>query len=196
MPYSSSARSSRPSSYGSSRRGGRSSGGGSSNAVAYVVAGVVVLGVVGLVIALSGGKKDAPPAPTPTPTVKPVAPPPPPATKPSEPPWPEMPASKYEEAKHLASSFDADARRADALLNEAGDAKRKGDDALWQKKLGEAKAILHDINDKWNDFIATLPHNKDHDEEQVVAHFFPRENGQVATYTKKLSAMKASERMK
>jgi hypothetical protein len=109
-------------------------------------------------------------------------------------PYPEMPAAKYAEAKSLATSFEADARRANALYDESLRAKKAGDDALWQSKLKEAKQLLHEINEKWNEFIASLPSNRDHDEEDVVRHFFERENGQVATYTRKLANMKSDER--
>jgi hypothetical protein len=166
----------------------------SSNAVALVIAAVVVVGLVVAVVAMSGGSKPAAPPPTatvkttPTVAAAPVAP----ATK----PYPEMPSAKIAEAKRLADSFADDARRGDALYAESLKAKQAGDDAAWQKKLGEAKQLYETIKDKWNDFVDGLPSNKDHDTEDVLRHYFQRESGQVQAYIKKLANMKSDERIR
>lgn len=174
----------------SSSRGGKS--GGSPNTAATVV-GVAVVGlIIGGVVLMSGGKKP-PPAPK-----LPAAPPTPvaPATpgKPPPPAYPPMPPEKATEAASLVKTFESDATKAEGLYKESQQAKKDGDDARWQSKLKEAKQLLADINDKWNEFISTLPKNKDYDEEEVARHYFEREGGKVATYTKKLAAMKSDER--
>jgi hypothetical protein len=178
-----------------SGRGGPPRRGGSSNATAYAVAAVLVLGAVGLVLALSGGggdkKKDTPTATATVPTTKPTPTAPPPK---AEKPYPPMPPGKAEEARTLVASFAADASRADGYYQESVRAKQAGNDALWQSKLKEAKQLYHGINERWNEFVMTLPTNRDYDQEQVVAHYFPRENGQVATYVKNLRAMKSDEK--
>ena len=190
MAYASPSRGSRGGS--SYSRGGGGGGGGSTNAVAYAFAVIIVVGVVVLVIAMSGGKKPAPPQPK-----APVAVPVPVVTKPvgpKEKPYPPMPAAKIDEARKLVATFDRDSAEGERLYNESLQAKKAGLDAEWQSKLKEARRLLEDIRDKWNDFMATLPHNSDYDEEQVTAHYFPRENGRVASLTKKLAAMKSDER--
>lgn len=188
MAYTSSSR--RPSTY----RGGpppKRSG----NTAAVVIAGVVVVGLVVLVVAASGGSKPTPPPETPV--IRATPPPTPPPTSPAaEKPWPVIPAETFEQAKTLASSFADDARRADALYSESLKAKQAGDDALWQKKLGEAKQLYEGIKNRWNDFVDALPSNRDHDAEEVLRKFFLRESGQVQAYIKKLGNMKSDERIK
>ena len=181
-----------------SGRGGSSyskagGGGGSTNAVAYAFAVIIVVGIVVVVIATSGGKK-----PTPVPARPPVDSVPVPVVtrpvKPGEKPYPPMPAAKVDEARRLVATFDADAAKGDRLYDESLKAKKAGNDAEWQSKLKEARSLLENIRDKWNDFIATLPNTSDYDVEQVTAHYFSTENGKVTRLTKKLAAMKSDER--
>lgn len=203
MAYSSSARSgasrgssrgsSRESSRGPSRGSSRGGGGGSNNTVAYVVAIAIVGGAVGLVLALSGGD-DKPKLQPSTTTVQAT----PAVGTPKAPPelaheYPAMPPGKADEAKRLAASFDADAKRADDLYAQAQKARGAGNDEAWQNKLKEAVAIYGEINEQWNAFIATLPSNKWYDTEQVVAHYFPRENGRAAALTKKRGSLLKEE---
>ena len=176
---------------GSRGGGGGGGGGGSSNTIAYVVAIALVGGVIGLVFAL--GKKGEPAKPPAAPAKKVEVIQQGPAI-PAAKPYPDMPKDKQAEAQRLSSSFEADSMRADRLYAESLKAKKTGDDALWQSKLKEAGAIYHEILDKWNDFIGSLPSNGYYDAEQVVAFYFPRENGLVAKYTKALGNMKADER--
>ena len=69
-----------------------------------------------------------------------------------------------------------------------------GDETKWQSKLGEASDLMTGINEKWNGFIEGLPTSKDYDFEDVAKHYFPRETGLVAKYTKLLSAMKSDRK--
>jgi hypothetical protein len=177
-------------------RGGSSysrGGGGSTNAVAYAFAVIIVIGVVIMIIAMSSGKK-APPVKAPPPVESvPVAT----VTKPvkaSEKPYPAMPAAKVDEARRLVSTFEADGAKGKRLYDESLAAKKAGNDAEWQSKLKEARGLLEDIRDKWNDFIATLPSSKDYDVEQVAMHYFSTESGKVTRLTKPLAAMKSDER--
>jgi|GEM_PF-3482087 len=174
-----------------SSRGGGGGGGGSNNAIAYVVAIGVVGLIIGLVVMMSG-KKDAPKPPPKAPPPAPVVP-----VKPAAPaaaPYPTVPAAKLEEARKLATSFEADAAKANKLYDESIRAKKDGEDALWQSKLKEARGLLEGIKDQWNEFIATLPSSKDYDEEAVARHYFEREGGKVTQLIKKLAAMKSDER--
>jgi hypothetical protein len=185
-----------PSSSSRGTRGGSSysrGGGGSTNAVAYAFAVIIVVGVVVMIIAMSGGKKPAPvkaPPPVesvPTPVVvKPV--------KAGEKPYPAMPAAKIDEARKLVATFEADGAKGKVLYDESVQAKKAGNDAQWQSKLKEARGLLEDIRDKWNDFIATLPSSKDYDVEQVAMKYFSTESGKVTRLTKPLAAMKSDER--
>jgi len=189
MAYPSSTR--RPSAY----RGGpppKRSG----NAAAVVIAGVVVVGLIVLVVAVSGGSKPPPPSETPVVKATPTPAAPPSTSPAAEKPWPVIPPETFEQAKTLAASFADDARRADALYSESLKAKQAGDDALWQKKLGEAKQLYEGIKNRWNDFVDGLPSNRDHDAEEVLRKFFLRESGQVQAYIKKLGNMKSDERIK
>ena len=180
-------------SYGSGGGGGGSRGARpSSNAVAYVVAIVIVLGVVGLVIGLSGGSKEKPKAPPVAAVPVPVLPSRP--VGPKEKPYPEIPASKAQEAKQLVDSFETDAGKARTLYADSQKAHQAGNDSEWQKKLKEAKQLLSDINDKWNEFESTLPTGNGYDSDQVAAHYFSRERGRVQVLTKDLQAMKTDER--
>jgi hypothetical protein len=183
----------------SQQRGGSSRGSGSSgkpgggNAIAYAAAAAVVGLVVVLFLALSGGKgKPAPtpekPAPTP-PTVAPAAP-----TKPAEKPYPPLPEAKKLEGSALVKTFDRDIVEAERLYKESLKAKEAGNDAEWQAKLAQVSDLATAINDKWNDFIATLPSSRDYDEEQVARHYFYKESGIVARAGKLLAAMKSDRR--
>jgi len=158
------------------------------------VAIVIVLGVVGLVVGLSGGNKEKPKPPPP------VAPPvsvlPSKPVGPKEKPYPEIPSSKAQEAKQLVDSFERDAGKAKALYEESQKAHKAGNDAEWQSKLKEAKQLLSDINDKWNEFEGTLPTGNGYDSDQVASHYFSRERGRVQVLTRDLQAMKTDERMK
>ena len=193
MAYSSSrgpARGAGPS-RGSSRGGSGGGGGNANNTIAYVVAIAVVGLIIGLVVMMSGKKEapkppPAPPPPAPTVPVKPAAPAPP--------PYPTVSAAKLEEGRKLAGSFDGTAATANKLYDESIRAKKDGDDALWQKKLKDARGLLEGIKDQWNEFIATLPSSKDYDEEAVARHYFEREGGKVTQLIKKLAAMKSDER--
>jgi hypothetical protein len=188
-----------PSSRGGGTRGGDFGRGPApreprTNLVPYVAAGVVVVLIVGVLIAMSGGKKKAAP---PTSTPAPAAPAPEPVatpTKPGEAPYPILSAAKQEEGRNLVRTFEQAANDADRLYKESLKAKEAGDEAAWQSKLGEAATLLHGINDRWNEFIASLPSSRDYDEEQVARHYFPKESGQVARWTKLLAAMKSDKR--
>lgn len=160
--------------------------------VATVVAVGLVVVIIGAVVLSSSGKKDKGPAPLPKaapPVAAPVVP-----GKPPPPPFPAMPPEKLTEASKLVQTFEADAAKADALYKESQKAKKDGDDALWQSKLKQAKDLVNDIKDKWNDFIGTLPTSKDYDQEEVARHYLERESGRVAQLTKVLAAMKSDER--
>ena len=180
---------------GTSRGGGssRGGGGGSTNAAATIVAVAVVGLIIGAVV-LMPGKKKAPPS-APPPASVPVTP-----TKASEPskpppkPYPPMPQEKLAEGIALVKTFEADGAKADALYKESQQAKKDGDDAKWQSKLTEAKDLVSNIKDQWNDFIGGLPASKDYDQEEVARHYFEKESGQVTKLTKVLAAMKSDEK--
>jgi hypothetical protein len=162
--------------------------------VPYAAAAAVLALVVGLVVML-GSKNKTPAGPSgPTPTTPPPAATPAGPAKPSAPPYPPMPAAKLAEGQALVKTFDRDAAEADRLYKESLRAKEAGDDAAWQGRLKESRDLLNGIKDSWNEFLGTLPSNKDYDEEDVAKHYFYRESGLVAKATKLLAAMKSDER--
>lgn len=174
---------------GSSRGGG---GGGANNMMAYAVAVVLLAVVVVAVVVMSGKKKDAP-KPPPTPVAPPpAAPTPPPAS--AGKPYPPVPEATVAKGRELVRGFAADADKASRLYAESLKAKGAGDDATWQGKLKEARALLENIKDQWNDFVGALPSNRDWDSEDVAKHYLGRESGQVQNMLKPLAAMKTDER--
>ncbi|HVG94431.1 MAG TPA: hypothetical protein VND21_08295 [Planctomycetota bacterium] len=184
------ASSSRPRA-GSSRSGGPSRPSGGGNAVAYLAAAVVVVLVVVLFISMN--KKKEPP-PTPSKPATPVAPAPAAPAKPAEKPYPPLLESKKREGAELAASFPKDIAEAERIYKESLKAKEAGDDAAWQSKLNDVSRLANSINDRWNEFIATLPESKDYDGEQVARHYFYKESGIAARAGKLLSAMKSDQR--
>ena len=189
MAYSSSSRGG--SSRGGSRGGGGGGGGGSSNAIAYVVAIVLVVGVVGLVLALSGKKETPKPVPVPAKKPDPIVQKPVVAT---EKPYPPLPQSKVDEAKKLVDSFELSASKAKTLIQESQKAHQSGDDSGWQSKLKEAGQLMAEINDKWDDFESSLPTGNGYDTDQVARHYLSKERGRVQELTKDLNRMKGEER--
>lgn len=178
---------------GSSRGGGspRPSGGG--NAVAYLAAAVVVALVVVLFISLGGkGKeKPAPEAPKPVAAAPTAAPKP---AAPAEKPYPPLPEAKKREGADLAASFTKDIAEAERIYKESLKAKEAGDDAAWQAKLADVSRLANGINDRWNEFIVSLPESRDYDQEQVARHYFYKESGIAARAGKLLAAMKSDQR--
>jgi hypothetical protein len=183
MAYASSRRS-----YSGSSRGG---GGKGNNMMAMAIAAVVVLGaIVGLIAASSGDKPKPvePPAAAPPPAPVVVAPP-----KPAGPAYPPLPQAKVDEASRLVKTFPERGAKAQKLADEAMKAKAAGNLTEQQAKLNEARQILNSINDEWNEFIVSLPSNKDYDQEQVAAYYLRAQNGEVAKWTKLLRVMKSEQ---
>jgi len=114
--------------------------------------------------------------------------------KPTEAPYPPVPEATLAKGRDLVKTFDQDLAKANELYQESQKAKKAGDDAAWQSKLKDARKLAEGINDRWNEFIVTLPHSKDYDEEQVAKHYFYKESGIAAKTGKLLAAMKSDER--
>jgi hypothetical protein len=182
--------------YASSRRSyQQSSRGGGNNTMAMAIAAVLVLGVIVALIAVSGGKKPTPPEEPPAPP--PAAPAAAAPVKPAAPKPPDLPPGKLEAGRALVASFATKAAEAKKLLDESQKAKAAGKDDEWQSKLRDANRLASDINDEWNEFEASLPTNKDFDQDAVSAHYFKRERGQVQTYVKDVKrSMKTDERLR
>jgi hypothetical protein len=66
-------------------------------------------------------------------------------------------------------------KRAHALLDEAREAKRAGDEESWQALLRGALGHLDPILDAWAEIEASMPSTKDYDESQVAQHYFGNE---------------------
>jgi hypothetical protein len=181
--------------YASSRRSpARSSRGGGNNMTAMAIAAVVVLGAIVGLIAASGGEKPKPVDPPAPPPAAPVVAAP---VKPAGPKPPDLPPGKLEAGRALVASFATKAAEAKKLLDESQKAKAAGKDDEWQSKLQDANRLASDINDEWNEFEASLPTNKDFDQDAVSAHYFKRERGQVQGYVKDVKrSMKTDERLR
>ncbi len=199
MAYASSRGSARTSrSQNGGPRSGNSRGpaprGGGANLAALAIAAVVVVGVIVVIVATSGGggpPKAPPPAATPTtnPTPAVVKP-----TAPAEKPYPPLAPDVLAKGRTLVSSFAQKSADADRLYKESLQAKQAGDTAAWQSKLRDARALLDSIKDEWNEFEGGLPTGNGYDSDQVAAHYFAHERGQVQKFTKNLAAMKSDQR--
>lgn len=173
-------------------RGSSRGGGGGQNLAALAIAAVLVVGIIVVVVVTSGGDKPAPkPAVAETPKTPPPAAGP---TKPAEKPYPVVPQTLADRGRKIVADSKAKADEADRLYTESQKAKKAGNDAEWQSKLKQARQIYDGINDEWNDFEASLPTGNGYDQEQVAAHYFARERGQIQKYVKNLSAVKTDER--
>jgi hypothetical protein len=118
-----------------------------------VVAGVVLVAVIGVVVLVSGGKDKPKPVIAPPPidtSVKPKAGPegPKPVVKA---PLPIMPPEIVQRAKALMPMIQEAGKKGMALYDEALKAKEAGDDATWQAKMEEGRGILKSARAEWND---------------------------------------------
>jgi hypothetical protein len=157
----------------------------------------VVAVVGGLVFLMSGGKKEKPlvetvyePPPTPEPSE-------PAKTKePEKPPYPKVEPRLIEQARAVAKKAADPAARAKRVYDEAMEAKRKGNDDLWQAKLAEADEILTPLQDEWNEIIQQMPSTKDYDEEEVANHYVGKEGREIQKALALLPGIKKSLRLK
>lgn len=176
--------------------GGGGGGGGGTNAMAYGVAGVVVILIVVVFMVASKNKPKPAPAPVAGPAVTVAGPAASTPTAPPAKPFPPISNSLLEEGRTLATTFDADAKRADVLYEEARQAKGRNDETTWQSKMREAVRIYDSIKSRWNDFVGRLPTGNGYDVEDMARHYFPRENGVVAKFTKNLAAVKTDLKLR
>jgi hypothetical protein len=185
----------RPAGRAPSRRGG--AGGGGQNPALYLGAGVAVIGALALVVVLATkGKKEPPPKVEPPPAPETPAPavastPKPPAEK----PYPPLDPKVLADAKAIAAKVEEPARRADVLYNEAMEARKAGNDDVWQQKLAEASEILEQVQDEWNELLARIQPGNGYDEEQIANHWLGPEGRKVSKALERLAAIKKSRRL-
>jgi len=146
MAYSSRGTGGRSSSRGSGARSG--GGGGGNNAMPAVIAGVVIVGLIGLFAVMGGGSKAPPPAPPPA-----AAPPPAPvASGPKVPvlgPKPNLPSTIVSRAKALMPKIKAEAEKGSKLREQAMAAKKANDTQQWQALMEEAREVYKTVRDEW-----------------------------------------------
>lgn len=146
MAYSSRGTGGRSSSRGSGARSG--GGGGGNNAMPAVIAGVVIVGLIGLFAVMGGGSKAPPPAPPPA-----AAPPPAPvASGPKGPvlgPKPNLPSTIVSRAKALMPKIKAEAEKGSKLRDQAMAAKKANDTQQWQALMEEAREVYKTVRDEW-----------------------------------------------
>ncbi|MFM8385275.1 MAG: hypothetical protein ACKOCB_00440 [Planctomycetia bacterium] len=146
MAYSSRGTGGRSSSRGSGARSG--GGGGGNNAMPAVIAGVVIVGLIGLFAVMGGGSKAPPPAPPPA-----AAPPPAPvASGPKGPvlgPKPNLPSTIVSRAKALMPKIKAEAEKGSRLRDQAMAAKKANDTQQWQALMEEAREVYKTVRDEW-----------------------------------------------
>lgn len=174
----------------SSRLGGRSGysaprGGGGNNAAPAIIAGVAI--VLLLVVAfLVLGKKDKPAAAPVEPI--PVTQAPTPAAVKKEPvlgPRPNLPADIVTRAKALMPRVRTASEEGKRLANEAFAAKDANDQDKWQALLEEARDVLNEAHDGWNeieneviDFLAQHP-SQGWDDNMLIDAFLKSESSEV-----------------
>jgi hypothetical protein len=176
-------------------RGARSGGGGGAGPL--ILAVLLVAGVIGGIVVFATNKKD-PPAAAPTappPSTVPVAPQPGTPKPPPPPPYPPLDASRVLSIKKEIGEMEPLAKKGQALHDEAKALKDAGKDAEWQKKLREAVEPLEEIQDRWNEIIASLPSTKDYDEEDVANHYIGTEAEKVRKWLAPLMGLKKQMRL-
>lgn len=146
MAYSSRGTGGRSSSRGSGARSG--GGGGGNSAMPAVIAGVVIVGLIGLFAMMGGGGKAPPPAPPPAaaPPAAPVA------SGPKGPvlgPKPNLPSTIVSRAKALMPKIKAEAEKGSKLREQAMAAKKANDTQQWQALMEEAREVYKTVRDEW-----------------------------------------------
>lgn len=187
---------------GARGNGGRARGGyrqqpaKSGGAAPIVIAIVLVVGVVGLIVALSSGKDNDNPPPrrasyesstTNTPSYEPDIPAPP--------PYPALPSHLKTRAREIAEEAKSLQKKGDAVYKDAMAAHQSGNTELWQEKLQEASDYFYEIQELYNELIAEMPSNNDYDEEQVANHYLGAEADVISRALRKLADIKKQRNM-
>ena len=114
-----------------------------------VIAGVVVVAVVGVAVLMMGGKDDKPKPQDPVPVAPaPVAAPQGPKA-PVLGPRPNLPASIVAKAKSLMPNIKAASEAGGKLREQAMAAKKTNDQEQWQALLEEAREVYKTARDEW-----------------------------------------------
>jgi hypothetical protein len=170
---------------GRSSSGGSRGGGGGNNMMPIVIAGVAVVGVIVIAVALSGGKKEAPKAdPVPAATA-PVAAPPSGPPKPVLGPRPNLPATVVAKAKAIMPAVREASAQGKKLADEAHAAKESGDQQKWQDLLDEARDAFDKGQHAWNEVedqvISFLDANPSQgwDANMLIDSFLKQESSEV-----------------
>lgn len=152
----------------------RGGGGGSGGMVAGVLAIVIIGGIAAFFVLKGDKKKPAPPPPPAAPSLQgpPISARPTGPTEPVRTPPPMPSVSVQEQIKATGPQLEEIAARAEGLYNEAMAARDKGDDKLWQEKLGEARSAANEGLDIYNDVIVpNMTSNADYDEEEATTYW-------------------------
>ena len=121
--------------------------------------------------------------------------------KPKEPeetrlPPPDINPQILKTAQQIVEEILVIQQEADGIYKEAMQAKKDGDDTLWQRKLKEAKTRYADILDRWNEeIISQMPSNNDWNEEEVANHYLGKEGSQVNKALENLAYIKKQIRL-
>lgn len=195
------SRSSRSSRSSSSSRGGRRPAGRgapqrrSGGNGPTIAAAVIVLGVLGAVVffASQGSSRKPAPLPPAEDTIQPAPVDVGPGEKPRIPP-PDLPSHIKDAAQELVREARGLRQEGETIYKQANDAKKAGDEDLWQAKLREAAAVLQQIKDGYNDLIVEMPTNNDWDEEQVANHYLGAEADSITRALNRLSDIQKQRR--
>jgi hypothetical protein len=149
-----------------------------------VIAGIVVVAVVGIAVVMMGGKKDKPQAEPP-----PAAPPP--VAAPQAPkgpvlgPRPNLPASIVAKAKSLIPKIKTASEQGGKLREQAMEAKKANDQEQWQALLEEAREVYKTARDEWievedelAEFLSKNP-SQGWDENMLMDAFLKMESREV-----------------
>jgi len=193
------------SSRGGGRRAGGSRGGGSrggsrgrggNNALPMVIAIVAVVAVVGVFVAMSGGKKKKRDDYVSTElTSNSVVPKDDAASKPKKPERPPPPQISEEiiaKAKEIVAWMDGELAEANKHYEEAMAAKDGNDEELWQSKLHEARDHYLNIRERWNNEVVDeiqgeLPTGSQWDAEEVANYYVGKEAGKITRAIERLA---------
>jgi len=163
-----------------------------------IIAIVLVVGAVGLIVALSsGGSDERDRAPETS-----YTPPPPPSSQPDvpqPPPYPPISAGLKQKAKDIAREAAEIKKEGEKIYQEAMAARRADDQDLWQAKLGEASDLFLGIQDLYNELLEEMydeiPSDCPYDVEEVANHYLGREADTITRAISRLTDIKKQRRM-
>ncbi len=155
-----------------------------------LIAIVLVVGAVGLFLAIGGGGNKKPDEPQPKPVNnQPVKPVKPVSTTPQRPPAPRIDNAKKKEGDALIAQMSPLYDEAEALYNEAREVK-KTDRKEYQRLLSEANDQLSEVRDLWNQIEEMMPENTEWGADEVADYYYGRAYSKIGKVDELMMAVK------